>query len=423
MDLVLRNSKIVYPGHRLNGKRLDIHIKNGKIVEIGKTLKPGSKFQEIKSKNLQVSPGWMDLRANFCEPGYEEKETIETGRKAAAAGGFTAVCLTPNTHPATDSRAGIEFFVNKNGKHPVDLFPIGALSNQMKGDDLSEMYDMKLAGAVAFSNYKSGIENAKFMQLALEYSKGIEARVIAHPNDENISGSAEVNEGENSTRLGLKGIPHLAEELRVNRDIYLSRYTNGILHFSGLSSTKSADLIRNAKKDGLDITCDVSAAQLVLNDDCLEEFDSNYKVKPPIRLESDRKGLLAHVLKGNVDVICSDHEPQNIENKACEFQNASYGMIGIQTVYPLLNSKLKGKIPAEVLVEKLAINPRKVLGMDQVELEEGSNANLTFFDPDIKWEYSIKNNLSKSKNSPFIGETFTGKVLGVTNNGKAILAD
>ena len=291
----------------------------------------------------------------------------------------------------------------------------------MKGDDLSEMYDMKLAGAVAFSNYKNSIENAKFMQLALEYANGINTTVIAFAQDEKISGSAQVNEGENSTRLGLKGIPHLAEELRINRDIYLTKYTEGKLHFAGLSSAKSVELIAKAKKEGLSITCDVSATQLVLNDNCLEEFDSNYKVQPPIRIENDRKALTNSLLNGNIDVICSDHAPQNIENKACEFQSASYGMIGIQTLYSLLNTKLKGKISSEVLVEKLAINPRNILGMELPEIEVGKPANLTFFDPTIEWEYNTKNNLSKSKNSPFLGEKFTGKVVGVVNNGEAIV--
>ena len=421
MNLVLRNSKIVYPGHVLNGKKVDIFIKKGKIVEIGKSLDVKGKFEEIKSKDLQVSPGWLDMRASFGEPGYEEKETLDSGRKAAAAGGFTAVCIAPNTFPVMDSRAGVEFFVSKNGVHPVDLYPIGALSQGMKGDNLSEMYNMKLAGAVAFSNYKNSIENAKFMQLALEYANGIDTTVIAFAQDEKISGSAQVNEGENSTRLGLKGIPHLAEELRVNRDIYLTKYTEGKLHFAGLSSAKSLEVIAKAKKDGLSITCDVSATQLVLNDNCLEEFDSNYKVQPPIRIENDRKVLINSILNGKIDVVCSDHAPQNIENKACEFQSASYGMIGIQTLYSLLNTKLKGEISSEVLVEKLAINPRNILGMELPEIEVGKPANLTFFDPTIEWEYNTKNNLSKSENSPFLVEKFTGKVVGVVNNGEVIV--
>jgi len=264
------------------------------------------------------------------------------------------------------------------------------------------------------------MENAKFMQLALEYAQGIGATIITFAQDEKISGSAQVNEGENSTKLGLKGIPHLAEELRISRDIYLTEYTEGTLHFGALSSAKSGDLIAKAKKAGLNISCDVSALQLVLNDSCLEDFDSNYKVQPPIRLEKDRRSLVTQILNGTIDVICSDHTPQNIENKACEFQSASYGMIGIQTVYPLLNTKLKGKIGSEILVEKLAINPRKILGMELPKLETGKMANLTLFDPSIEWEYSTKNNLSKSKNSPFLGEKFIGKVLGVVNNGSLI---
>lgn len=423
MKILLKRATIVYPGHDLNGKKRDILIEKGVIKSIETSINPEGKFKEINSKDLHVSIGWLDLRANFSEPGFEERETLKTGSKAAAFGGFTGVCLSPNTLPVVDSRSSVEFIKSRSEHQAVELFPLGALSQGTTGTDLSEMYDMQQAGAVAFSDGQKGIQNAKFMQLALQYANGIDALVMSFPMENELKGKAQVNEGDHSTQLGLKGIPTMAEELIVSRDLYLQEYAESRLHFTTLSSAKSVDLISKAKKAGQQVSCDVSAVQLVLNDSVLKEFDSNHKVMPPLRSEKERKGLVKHLKTNNIDVVCSNHTPHNVENKNCEFELAEYGIIAIQTVYPLLNSQLKEELSQELIIEKIALNPRKILGLDLPDIEEGALANLTLFDPTIEWDYTPKSNVSKSLNSPFLGTKFTGKVVGIINRCEAIWTD
>ncbi|MGB0390360.1 MAG: dihydroorotase [Salibacteraceae bacterium] len=423
MKILLKRATIVYPGHALNGKKRDILIEKGVITSIGNSLNPEGNFKEIKSKNLHVSPGWLDLRANFCEPGFEERETLESGSKAAAYGGFTGVCITPNTLPIVDTRSSIEFIKSRSQHQAVELFPLGALSRETKGRDLSEMYDMQQAGAVAFTDGQKGIQNAKFMQLALQYAHGIDALVMSFPMENELKGKAQVNEGDNSTQLGLKGIPNIAEELMVSRDLYLQDYAESRLHFTTLSSAKSVDLVSKAKKAGQNVSCDVSAIQLVLNDSVLAEFDSNHKVMPPLRSEKDRKGLIKHLKANNIDVVCSNHTPHNIENKNCEFELADYGITAIQTVYPLLNGLVNEGLTQETIIEKIAVNPRKIIRQELPNIEEGATANLTIFDPNIEWEYNEKTNVSKSVNSPFIGTKLTGKVVGIINRKQLVLTD
>jgi dihydroorotase len=278
------------------------------------------------------------------------------------------------------------------------------------------MYNMKLAGAVAFSNYKNSIENAKFMQLALEYANGIDTTVIAFAQDEKISGSAQVNEGENSTRLGLKGIPHLAEEITVARDLQILEYAGGRLHFSDISSAESAKLIGASKKSRLNATASVAWYHLIFNDMVLEGFDSNYKVLPPLRTESDRKGLIKALKEGKIDAITSNHQPQNIERKEREFEYAGYGINGLQVVFAALNTFAK-ELDLDTLIESLGIRPYQVLNKETPTLEEGSNANFTLFDPFTKWTFDKTNNQSLAENNPLLGTEFTGKVVG-TLNGK-----
>jgi dihydroorotase len=418
MNVLVRKAQLIYPGHKLHLKTLDILLQNGKIKTINpKTNDLPNKIQEIKSKKLKVSPGWLDLRANFGEPGFEERETIKSGCRAALAGGFTGVCLSPELHPVTDNRSTVEYLKGFSGKYGVDLYPLGAITVGLKGTDLAEMQDMSEGGAIAFSDGKNCIQNPRLMQLALDYAQGVNSLVMSFCLDKNLKGAGEVNEGPTSTRLGLKGIANLAEELMVNRDLYLTQYTGGRIHLCALSSGHSADLVAQAKKKGLNVSCDVSAIQLAENDGVLDSFDSNYKVLPPLRSEKDQKELTNRTIKETVDVICSDHTPHNIENKDCEFERASFGISSIQTVYPLLKTRLKDKMSDELFVEKVALNPRKVLGMHSVKFEEGFEANLTLFDPSVQWTFDLENNQSKSNNSPYLGESFTGKVIGTVNRG------
>lgn len=422
MTVLFRNATLIYPGHKLNNKKLNFLIDNGIIKKISsENIVVEDHAEIIESNNLCVSPGWLDLRADFAEPGYEEKETLESGTKAAAAGGFTGVCVTPSTYPIIDTRAGIEYIKKASGSNGVSLYPLGALSKGMNGQDLAELYDMKLAGAVAFTDYKNSLANAKFVQLALDYSSGIDSLIMTFSQEKNLTGKAQVNEGEKSTYLGLKGIPHLAEEVIINRDIYLTEYTGGSIHFSGISSAKSVDLITEAKAKGVKVTCDVDLMHLLESDAVLDQFDSNYKVLPPLRTESDRQKLISGLNNGTIDAICSDHSPHNIENKDCEFEIAHYGSNTIQSTFALLNTKLSNEISTETLVEKLAINPRKLLRMDNIEVEENKAANLTFFDPNIEWNYNSKNNYSKSENSPYLNSNLKGKVIAICNENQIVV--
>lgn len=415
MKLLIKKAKICYPGHKLHGKTQDIIVESGKVQSIGSSLKNPGKYKEITSKNLCLSPGWLDLKANFGEPGFEERETLESGMKAAAAGGFTGVCVSPNVQPFSDNRSAIEFVRKAGEGKPVTLYPIGALSKGGKGEELAEMFDMHKSGAVAFADDKP-VPNAKFQLLLQQYIQNFEGLVFSFSLNLDLKGKANVNEGETSTYLGLKSIPHLAEEIAVARDLQILEYAGGRLHFSDISSAESAKLVGQSKKAKQNASASVAWYHLIFNDKVLEGFDSNYKVMPPIRTEADRKGLIKALKEGKVDTITSNHQPQNIERKECEFEHAGYGINGIQIVFAALNTFAK-ELDLDTLVESLGIRPYQVLNKETPTLEAGSNANFTLFDPNEKWTFNKSNNLSLAENNPLLGTEFTGKVVG-TVNGK-----
>jgi dihydroorotase len=422
MNVLLKQAQLIYPGHKLHLKTLDILVQNGKIKKINPKHKElPSNYKEINSNELKVSPGWLDLRSTFGEPGYEERETLESGSKAAASGGYTAVCISPNNTPVSDNRSALEFIRQHSEKWGVELLPLGAITKQTLGNDLAEMQDMQIGGAVAFSDGLKSIENSRVMQLAMDYSSGLNAVIMSYCMETDLQGKAQVNESENTLKLGLKGISHLAEELRVNRDLYLADYTQSRLHIMGLSSEHSVDLVSKAKKKNQNITCDVDVMHLVESDNALHEFESNFKVTPPLRNEADRRRLVKGVLDNSIDIITTNHTPQNPENKVCEFEIAAYGSSTIQTAYSLVNTELKGKISSEIWVEKVAINPRKLLDKEPIEFDEGVPANLTVFDPSISWKFSKDLNTSKSPNSPYFEKVFTGKVIGTIAFGNVHL--
>ncbi|MCB0480127.1 MAG: dihydroorotase [Flavobacteriales bacterium] len=412
MKIVLRNAKIVHKGHALHGQRKDILIENGLIKDLDfkGTLAP--KTTEVISKNLHVSAGWLDLKAHLGQPGFEERETLESGSKAASAGGFTRVAVLPTNQPITENKSTVEFIKKFGTNQLVELLPYGAITKGCNGSDLADLYDMHNAGAVGFTDDIHHIQNPKLLQLALEYTQGFNGLVISSPLEYHVAGKGNVNEGETSTRLGLKGIPHFAEEIQVSRDLKILEYTGGRLHFSGISSAESFAQIAKAKKKGLNVTCEIAAHLLVLNDLVLEEFDSNYKVMPPIRTEKDRREIVKAVNAGIIDAVVSDHRPQNIENKDCEFETAHYGMIGLQTVFSHLIDVIKD---VDLIVEKLTSGPFKVLGMPINDIKVGAKANLTIFDPDTKWNFDKKQVLSISHNTPFMNKILIGKALGIVN--------
>lgn len=413
MNLLFKSATIVDPNSPYNNKTADVLIEKGIITQIADEIEADAEVFE--AEGLYLTPGLFDLNCNIGEPGLETKEDLYTGTKAAAAGGFTGIALMPNTVPPVHSKAEIEYLVNRSKKNLVDIYPLGAISYKREGKDLAEMYDMYLSGAKAFTDGNRPVQDAGLMERALLYAQGFDGLVFSYPEDTAIAGKAKVNEGEVSTLLGMKGIPPLAEELMIARDLYLAEYTGSRIHFSTISTPRSVSLIREAKRKGIEVTCDVAAYHLVLTDEALMGFDSQYKVKPPLRTQDDVDALLAGLADGTIDAIVSQHTPHEVEFKNVEFEVAEFGMIGLQTAFSLT---IKAGLSVETIVQKMAVNPREILNIEVPVIAEGKEANLVLLDAGTEWEYTPKNNRSKSCNSPFIGQTLKGKVLLTLNNNQ-----
>jgi dihydroorotase len=412
-NYLLKSVHILSDGSPFHNQVQDVLIANGKIQEIGKNLTISDKKTiEIQGKGQYLSAGFFDLNANYGEPGYETKEDLATGAAAAMAGGFTAVAVHPNTNPPLHRQSEIALIKNRAKELPVEIYPIGTISKHREGKELSEMYDMKQSGAVAFCDGDKNVSDAGLMGRALLYAKGINTLIISYPEDEKIAAGAPMNEGVSSTYLGMKGNPNLAEAVMVARDLYLAEYYDSKLHFTTISTAESVNLIRKAKAKGLQVTCDVAAHHLHLTDDLVSGFDSHYKVQPPLRTKVDVKELLKGIKDGTIDAVVSQHTPHEVEYKRVEFQIAKYGIITQQTVLPSL---LKAGLSLEEIVEKLAVAPRKVLGMPVPQINKGEHANVVLFNPDLKWTFDGNSNQSKSANSPFFGQTLLGGVTFVSN--------
>ncbi len=421
MKLFIRAAKLIDRSSPLHLQIVDIHIVGGKIEAIGKSLATPENTPIYTADNLHVSAGWFDLRANFADPGYEHKETLQSGTKAAAAGGFTGVALSPATAPVIDSKSLVEYIKNQTGNSLVDVHPMGTVSKKMEGKEMAELYDMRSSGAIAFSDDKQSVQNPNLLKTALLYTKAFNGLIIQYPNQFDLSYKGMMHEGEVSTNLGMKGIPALAEEIMVNRDIYLVAYTEGKLHFSTISSSGSVDLIKEAKKEQIAITADVCALNLLLEDKELEEFDTRYKLLPPLRDKKHVNSLIKGLKNQTIDAICSDHQPEDIELKKREFEHAAFGSINLQTAFAAANTAVNNQLEITDLIEKFTVNPRKILGLPQPQISAGELANLTFFDPSLSWEVDEKSMLSKSKNSPLFGRTLIGKPLGVINKNQTTL--
>ncbi len=418
MKLLIKQVTILDASSPHNGKARDVLIESGvirKIAEAASIVDQADRTFDGKGKHLSI--GWFDLHARFCEPGFEYKEDLLSGCKAAAAGGFTGVLCMPSTHPAIQSKSEIEFIRNKVKNEVTEVFASGALSVNRAGKDLSEMYDMSQAGALAFTDDKSPVQDAGLLLRALMYAKNFNGLVMSFANDENISVHGQMNEGVTSTQLGLKGIPALAENIMINRDLFLAGYAESKIHFSTISSAKSVELIREAKKSGMKVTCDVAAHQLLLDDSSLDDFDTHYKVKPPLRTKEDMEALKQGLADGTIDGICSDHSPEDVENKKKEFDLAEFGIIALQTAFAVANTALQKTIPPGKFIEKFTVNPRKILSLPVPVFKEGEQANLTLFDFDTEWKVESHGILSKSKNTPFMGKTLKGKAIAVFNRG------
>ncbi len=399
----------------------DILIINGIIQSIAESIVEQADFI-IDTPELTVSPGWMDCFAHFCDPGFEHRETLQTGAAAAAAGGFTQVFAIPNTLPVVDAKSQVEYIVQQSKSLPVQIIPIGAITKNAEGRELAEMYDMQNSGAVAFSDGTNPVQSAGLLLKALQYIKSFDGTIIQVPDDKSIAPNGLINEGIVSTRLGLPGKPMMAEELIVARDLKLARYTNSKIHFTGISSPKSLEYIKRSKEAGIQVTCSVTPFHLAFCDEDLMDYDTNLKVNLPLRRRQDMLDLRTAVADGTIDCIATHHQPHDWDSKTCEFEYAKFGMIGLETCYPVLKSVLP-KVSEEKWIELLSINPRKIFGMKQPTVAQQAPANLTLFQPNKTFEYRKENIRSKSHNSPFIGRQFTGKVYGIINGGKMTLND
>lgn len=413
MNLLIQSATIVDPNSPFHQQVTDILIENGIIKQVGANLQ--ADVETINAQGNHLLPGFFDLNCNIGELGSETKEDLVTGTRAAAAGGFTGVALMPNAQTPVHSKAEVEYLVNKSRNNLVDIIPLGTISYKREGKDMAEMYDMYQSGARAFTDGNRPVQDAGLMERALLYANGFNALIFSYPEDTAIAGKAKVNEGEVSTLLGMKGIPALAEELMVARDLYLSEYTGSPLHISTVSTARTVELIRDAKAKGIKVTCDVAAHHLVLTDEALLGFDSQYKVKPPLRTQKDVDAVIAGLQDGTIDAIVSQHTPHEVEYKDVEFEIAEFGIIGMQTAFPLA---LQAGLSVEQIAQKLAVNPRKVLNLPAAVITEGNAANVVLVDPIKEWVYTKENNLSKSYNSPYIGQTLKGQVLLTCNNNQ-----
>lgn len=419
--LLIRNATIVDPNSRHNGKERDILIRNG-VIDTIKVKITGVKVKEIDVKGACVSPGWLDVGVQSGDPGFEHREDLDSVAAAAAAGGYTAVVCQPNTMPVIHSKTEVLYLKNRTKDSLVNFYPLGAVSQNCAGDDITEMNDMHQAGAVAFTDGNKSIQNSGLMKRALQYVKSFDGLIMNYPQDKNLAHKGQMHEGMISTTLGMKGIPTLAEELMARRDISLAEYTDSNLHLSSVSTAGSIGLIKEARSNGIRVTASVAALNLALDDANLVGFDSNYKVLPPLREKNDIKALLKGLKNGHLDFITSNHSPHDEESKKLEFPLADFGVIGLETTYALLNTHLGKQCSQEEFVNWLSINARKILRLPVPTVETGEAANLTIFDPNEEWTYSKDKIQSKSHNSPFIGTTFTGKVVGVVNNGQVVIA-
>ena len=420
MNLLIKQATVVNTASQHHGKVVDILIEKGIISQVKKTITAEKGVKVIEAPGLCVSLGWLDMQVNFCDPGYEYKENLDNGLKTAAAGGFTGVCVMSGTNPPLHTKAQIEYVKNRSVNNLVDIYPVGTLSHDQAGKDLSEMYDMQLAGAVAFSDYKKPVTDAGLILRALQYSKNINSFIITHADDITISQGGQINEGVSSTRLGLKGIPALAEELMIQRNLQILEYSGGRIHFPTISTKGSADLIKKAKANGLSVTCGVAAHNLLLDDTELEHFDTNFKISPPLRTKEDVTALRKALESGVIDVVVSDHSPQDVECKDLEFDLADNGIIGLQTAFNCVITGI-AKITPVKLAECLAENPRRILNLEAGIIAENQKANLTLFTFTGKTTLQEKDIISKSKNTPFIGKLLDGKVIAAINNDKLYL--
>jgi len=416
MNILIKSATIIDSESEFHNTTQDLLIENGTIIKIASSIKNPKNYQEIKFENLHISQGWFDSSVSFGEPGFEERENIANGLKTAAASGFTAVAMNANTNPVIDSNSDITFVNSKASNNAVTLLPIGALTIAGKGKDLAELYDMNTAGAVAFYDYKKPISNPNLMKIALQYASNFDGLVCSFPQENKIAGYGVMNEHITSTKLGLKGIPALAEELQVARDLFLLEYTGGKLHIPTISTEKSVALIKEAKKKKLNVTCSVAIHNLYFDDSALNDFNTHFKVLPPLRTKTDVDALIEAVKEGTIDMVTSDHCPIDVEHKKIEFDYAAYGTIGLESAFGALQTIFTTKKTIAILTKG-----KTRFGLENTSLNIGNKADISLFNPDTKSEFSKKDMISKSKNAIFEGTSLKGTVHGILSNNKVVL--
>ena len=399
----------------------DILIENGKIAKIGEKIQSkGKDFNIVDCKGLIVTHGFCDIHAHFREPGREDKETLESGSYAALGGGFTQVCTMANTNPTIDSPEHIYYVVSKSSKLPIDIFPIGAVSKGLKGEDLTEMLLMQKNGAIAFSDDGMPIQNAQFMKLALTYAKMLNVPIMNHAEDIFLRNNGVMNASSTSNNLGLKGNTSLAEAVMVYRDLLLAQSLSSKLHLLHISTKETVELLKKFKKKNSPITAEVSPHHLFFIDEDVNKFDTMIKVAPPVRGKDDRKALIEGIKSGLIDCIATDHAPHTIEDKETTFNDAEFGMIGLESCFGAVNKVLvkKNGMSLKSLIEKLTVNPRKVMSLEQNLFSIGCKAQITVLNPNEKWTFKNEHILSKSSNSPFLGKELIGRVKYVVSKNQ-----
>ena len=415
MSLLLNSLVVSDSRSKYHNSSVNIFISSdGKIKKISKKKINVKAKKTIDLNSCKISAGWVDFCSNFCDPGYEYKEDLISGVSVASSSGFTEVVINHNTHPVIQNKNDISYIKNKSLNSLCSVYPTASVTKNSMGVEMNDLIDLHHSGAIAFCD--SNLQNSELILNVLIYLKQFNGLYISKPKEPYLSNGV-VNDGLNSNTLGLKSIPNISESIVIERDLSLLKYSGGRIHFSGISTKEGVDLIRKAKKSGLDVTCDVPIYNLLLDDEKILDFNTNFKVYPPLRSQSDIDELLRGLEDGTIDVISSHHQPQDIDSKNCEFEKASFGIISLQTFYSNL-LEISRKIPFEILAEKITTNPRKILGIKNPEIKEGSIACFTVFDEMGSWDYNDSTNQSKSKNSPWMDWSLRGKVRGVVNGNK-----
>ncbi len=418
--MLLKNAHIINPADNLN-ELSDIRVENGMVAEISKNLFPLVDEEVIDLSGKVITPGLVDMHCHLREPGFESKETIKTGIQSALAGGYTAICPMANTSPVVDNLMTLKYtFDRAQEAEEIGFYPICALSVGLKGQNLVNMSELKDNGAVAFSDDGKPLENLKLYRVALEYADSLGALIISHSEDSSLASGGVINEGAASTRLGLQGISDLAESVAVARELEVLRYSGGKLHFAHISTKRSIELIRQAKKDGLNVTCETAPHYFSLCDEDIKTFEAKFKMNPPLRSREDKEAVIEGLQDGTIDVIATDHAPHTLEEKLMPIQKAPMGIVGFETSLGLCITNLVdgGYLTLSQVIEKLSLNPSRILNIKQGNIKIGEPANLTVVDPDVEWIVDASKFKSKCKISPFDGKKLRGRVLAVVVNGK-----